>query len=125
MRVLVIIMGVFLVGCSSVNSYRPLVDLKGVDRAQYQVDLEECRDYGEQVSSLGQGLIGAAVGTLGGVVANWGLGKTLGSPLGLGVGAGTGAIIGTTKGYASQITVIDTCLVGRKYKLLKPGFDYF
>lgn len=37
------------------------------------------------------------------------------------IGATAGLAYGGAKGVWSQYDVVDTCLVGRDYKLLKPG----
>ena len=92
-----------------------------MDRVKYQTDLAECRDYGQRVSPLADGLIGASLGVVAGILGNSIGGSSPTRAVGMGIGAG----IGVTKGFKSQLTVVDTCLTGRGYKLLKPGFDYF
>jgi outer membrane lipoprotein SlyB len=108
-------------GCA--GSYRPIVDMKGVDAAAYERDLEECRAYADAVDP------GAQAAT-GGLLAG-GFGAALGAALGAiggdpGFGAATGAAAGGITGTASaaagcagqQRAVIDNCLRGRGYSVL-------
>jgi hypothetical protein len=39
-----------LAGCS--DSYRPIVDMKGVAATKYERDLSECRGYGDLVDNV-------------------------------------------------------------------------
>lgn len=107
------------------QSYDPVVDTGGVDNAQYQQDLYECRQYAEQVSPVqeaGEGaLIGAAGGAaLGAVVGalTGGVSAGEGAAWGAGVGGTAGVIHGASGGVADQKQIIDNCLRGRGYNVL-------
>ena len=102
------------VGCAG---YRPIVDMKGVDQAQYERDLSECQQYAEQVNVAGEtatsGAIGAGVGGAIGAVTS---GR-------VGTGAAVGAIVGVASGgshaASGQKQVINRCLIGRGYRVLR------
>src|SRR5690242_20116685 len=58
----IVLLAALLAGCA--QSYQPIVDMKGVDEAQYQLDLSECRAYAEEVSPTSQAALGGAGGAL-------------------------------------------------------------
>jgi hypothetical protein len=96
-----------------------IVDLQGVDRNQYEVDLVDCRAYanevpvGKHVATGAAG--GAAAGAVGGAVS--GANKT-----GIGQAAGVGAVYGGTIAGVSAVgehrQVLRECLRGRGYRVL-------
>lgn len=96
-----------------------IVDLRGVDRKQYEIDLADCRAYadeapvGRHVATGAAG--GAAVGAVGGAVS--GANKT-----GIGQAAGVGAVYGGTIAGVSAVGehrhVLRECLRGRGYRVL-------
>ena len=96
-----------------------IVDLQGVDRNQYEIDLADCRGYAEEVpvgKHVATGAAGAAaVGAVGGVVS--GANKT-----GIGQAAGVGAVYGGTVSGVSAVgehrQVLRECLRGRGYRVL-------
>ena len=81
---------------TSCAAYRPIVDLKGVDRDKYAQDLKECRQYAEEVNfatetataALMGAALGAAVGALSGGNA-------------AAAGAALGAVTGVSAGDTS------------------------
>jgi len=97
----------------------PVVDMKGVDTAQYNRDLYECQQYANQVSP-GENAAGAAVaGALFGAALSAALGghsraNTLNAGGGA-VAAGTGAAVNSLK---KQQDIIGRCLAGRGYRVL-------
>jgi outer membrane lipoprotein SlyB len=102
-----------LAGCA--GNPGPIIDTKGVDMARYQVDLNECSGYSEQVET-GKGVAkgaagGAAVGAVAGAIGG-----------SAGKGAGYGALGGATssalKGDREKQAVVKNCLRGRGYKVL-------
>lgn len=115
-KYLILLLVSFLaVGCAS---YRPIVDMKGVDQAQYEKDLSECQQYAEQVDVGGDTATTGAVGVgVGGAI-----GAVSGGRRGFGVGAAIGGITGVTSGAShagsSQKQVINRCLIGRGYRVL-------
>jgi outer membrane lipoprotein SlyB len=111
-----------LAGCA--QTYEPIVDMKGVDQARYQQDLAECRTYAEKVSPAGEaatsGIIGGAIGAaLGAIVGAFGGGAGRGAALGAGVGGVAGGATGGLHGVEGQKQVINNCLRGRGYAVLR------
>ena len=68
-KLIIVWLSLLLIGCAS---NRVIVDTKGVDMTQYQIDLAECRAYGESLpvsdnvaeSALVGFLVGAALGAI-------------------------------------------------------------
>ena len=56
-----------IAGCSSTPG-APIVDMKGVNRYQYEQDLEECSTYADEVNVAGKAVGGAAVGAAVGAI---------------------------------------------------------
>jgi hypothetical protein len=107
------------VGCAGAD-VRPIVDMKGVNQASYDKDLQECQDYAKEQSGMGSTAAkgagaGAVVGGLLGLV-------TGGNASGIAQVAGAGAVIGGAGGAFSgnqaQEAVVKRCLSGRGYKVL-------
>ena len=102
-----------LAGCAAHPD--PIVDMQGVNVAQYERDLAECKGYGDQVKvekGVAKGaatgaVIGGAVGAIDGEADR---------------GAGYGAAIGGTRsGIQNQRekeAVVKRCMRGRGYKVL-------
>ncbi|HZS82367.1 MAG TPA: hypothetical protein VFA50_05825 [Stellaceae bacterium] len=112
----------FLTGCA--QSYQPIVDMKGVDPAQYQQDLAECRQYAEEVSPAGEaaasGAGGALLGgALGAIAGAFGGGAGSGAAVGASIGAAGGSASGGLHGAAAQKQVIANCLRHRGYAVLR------
>jgi hypothetical protein len=107
------------VGCAGAD-VRPIVDMKGVNQASYDKDLQECQDYAKEQSGMGST---AAKGAGAGVVVGGLLGLvTGGNASGIAQAAGAGAVIGGAGGAFSgnqaQEGVVKRCLSGRGYKVL-------
>lgn len=124
MRHIVLILGLggALAGCA--RSYEPIVDTKGIDQAQYEADLADCRQYAEKVNVGGEAGMGAVVGTvlgaaLGAVAGSFGANVGSGAALGAGVGAIGGGASGAAGGVHDQKQVINNCLRGRGYSILR------
>lgn len=105
-----------LAGCASSN--RVIVDPQGVNQAQYQKDLAQCRQVADQVQTgrdTGEGAVGGAV--IGGL-----LGAIFGNSHSAAVGAGAGAVVGGAgkAGDAQQEKekVLKNCMRGRGYRVL-------
>ncbi len=108
-----------VVGCAGAD-VRPIVDMKGVNEASYEKDLQECQDYAKEQSGMGSTAAkgagaGAVVGGLLGLV-------TGGNGSGIAQAAGAGAVIGAAggafTGNQAQEAVVKRCLGGRGYKVL-------
>jgi outer membrane lipoprotein SlyB len=95
-----------------------IVDMKGVDPAKYQVDLNECGTYADQVDATGK-VAGNAVGAaaVGGAV-----GAIFGGGHGAAQGAGAGAVVGGAHGVQDTLhertQVVRNCLRNRGYSVL-------
>jgi outer membrane lipoprotein SlyB len=95
-----------------------IVDMKGVDPAKYQTDLNECGAYADQVNATSK-VAGNAVGTaaVGGAV-----GAIFGGAHGAAQGAGAGAVVGGAHGVEDTLhernQVVKTCLRNRGYSVL-------
>jgi len=106
-------------GCAGAN-VRPLVDMKGVNDAAYEKDLQECQAYAKEQSGIGETAAkgagaGAVVGGLLGLVTG---GNTTGIVQAAGAGAVIGAAGGAFTGNQGQEAVVKRCLSGRGYKVL-------
>ena len=95
-----------------------IVDMKGVDRDQYQKDYDECAAYTSQVDANGKVVGGAA----GGAVVGGAVGAIFGGGDGAARGAGAGAVVGGAKGVGAAAnerhTVVANCLRNRGYAVL-------
>lgn len=108
-----------LAGCAAQQPGRdPIVDLKGVDPAQYEADLAECKQYASQVG-IGQdaatgAVAGAVLGGVTGAVAR----DSDTAKRAAGVGAVVGGAHGTLSGLEERDRVVRTCLRNRGYSVL-------
>ena len=108
-----LLLAALLTGCASHPD--PIVDMQGVNAAQFERDREECEGYSEQVriergvarGAAAGAVIGAATGAIGGEVAD---------------GAGYGVIFGASRsgldGDRERQGVFKRCLRGRGYRVL-------
>ena len=109
-----------LAACSSfTDPSGAIVDLKGVDREQYEVDLAVCERYANEVP-IGKHV---ATGVVVGVAVGGAIGAVSGAnKQGIGKTAGTGAVIGGTRtgisAAAEKRYVLRECLRGRGYRVL-------
>jgi hypothetical protein len=122
LAVMVPLFGLALAACA--RSYEPIVDTQGVDPAQYEADLADCRAYAEQVdpaAEAGTGaLIGGAIGAALGAIAGAFSGDAgSGAAVGAAVGGAGGGISGGAEGVAGQRQVIRNCMSGRGYTVLR------
>jgi hypothetical protein len=115
-------------GCAPASTYRPQVDLTGVSRARFELDLSDCKKVAERdryAPVLVGVLVGASLGTAG-AAAMAGVASTGNVGLAESYGAIIGAVGGTAFG-ASQVRApdgedenrfVDACLRNNGYKLL-------
>lgn len=106
------------VALASCAQYRPIVDMRGVDRARYESDLQECQQYAAQIDPAAHAAGGAIlVGVLGAL-----LGAAAGSRYDAGamarVGAVSGAAGGAAHGAQTQIDIVRRCMSNRGYSVL-------
>ena len=104
---------VILAGCAAHPD--PIVDMKGVNVAQYEQDLAECKGYGEKVE-VEKGIAkGAATGAVvGGVVGAIG-GE---ADRGAGYGAAAGGTRSGIQNQREKEQVVKRCMRGRGYRVL-------
>ena len=97
---------------------QPIVDLKGVDPAQYRRDLADCQTYADQVPVARKGATRAAVGA----VVGGAVGAVVGNSRTVERAAGAGAVIGGAKGTGRGLNererVVRNCLRNRGYAVL-------
>ena len=99
-----------------------IIDTKGVNMAQYEVDKSECEVYADEVRTGEKAARGAASGAvLGGVIGAIGGDSSEAAARGAGVGAVTGGARGANDGQRSEVQVVKQCLRGRGYKVLNVG----
>jgi outer membrane lipoprotein SlyB len=111
-----------LSGCaaSSGANYRPLIDSKGVDFNRYESDLRECQAYATQTAGAAQSaVVGAVAGAVFGAVLAGAAGSRYDKKASARVGAVTGAAGGAVEGERDQRSIINRCLAGRGYQVLK------
>lgn len=108
---------VSMAGCRATDN-TPIVDMQGVNIAQYNADLAECQNYADQVESERQ----VARGTVGGAVVGGAVGAVVGNGNVAQRTAGAGAVLGATRGARNAVyerdRVIRNCLIGRGYRVL-------
>jgi len=108
-----------VVGCAGRGALGgPIVDMKGVDPAQYRVDLLECQQYADDVAVGSRAAGGAAAGAVvGGLV-----GATVGNSDTAKRSAGAGAVVGGARGTGDALrerqVVVRNCLRHRGYAVL-------
>ncbi|HLI13628.1 MAG TPA: hypothetical protein VKY65_18705 [Alphaproteobacteria bacterium] len=116
--------------CAGVPEYRPAVDMTGHTQAQYDFDLEVCREDAAQIDILRGAAIGAIAGTAIGAGAGTFLGDTgVGAVTGLAGGALAGGAAGSLYGKAEtarsgsdpDAPFIRSCMAQRGYVLLDPA----
>ncbi len=93
----------------------PIIDMKGVDRAELEIDWAECEAYSDEVIVAR----GAAKGAAGGAVAGAAAGAISGNAdKGAGYGAVWGATRSTIGGAREKEMVFKRCMRGRGYRVL-------
>ncbi|MGB4248751.1 MAG: hypothetical protein WBJ75_13635 [Pseudohongiellaceae bacterium] len=114
---LVVIPLIILTACAGAQR-RPIVDMQGVNVAQYNQDLAECQSYADEVEA-GRQVAGGAVA---GAVVGAAIGAAVGSSDTAQRAAGAGAVGGGARGAASAVRernqVLSNCLRGRGYRVL-------
>lgn len=96
----------------------PIIDTQGVNMAQYEVDLEDCYAYADQVQVGRQAVVGATAGAAVGGVFGAIIGDSDTAQRGAGVGAVGGGARGVGRGLVERERVIRRCLIGRGYRVL-------
>lgn len=113
-----VLLALLTLGCRATDD-PPIVDMRGVNVGQYNVDLTECQAYADQVQA-GRDV---ARGTVGGAVVGGAVGAAVGNSDTAQRAAGAGAVLGASRGARSAMTererVLRNCLRGRGYRVLK------
>lgn len=112
---------VVLSGCAVHQTYHPVIDRQAnYDAVKYQKDLRQCRQYAAKVNPQSEAIAGAIAGALV-TAATVALTMDTGDYLGrsAGVGAFAGALGGAGKAANTQRSVIQRCLSGRGYSVLR------
>jgi len=119
LRILICILLVLsLTACAGRGHRGPIVDMKGVDRAQYETDLAECRELAEQVAVGERAVTGAAAGAVIGGVVGAAAGDSGTAKRSAGVGATLGGARGTGDALRERQVVVRNCLRNRGYAVL-------
>jgi hypothetical protein len=116
-----------LAACAPTSSYRPQVDLAGVDAARYETDLYDCKRAAER-GRFGPVFAGAVVGASLGAALGFVVGALAGVgnlPLAADYGAASGTEPGTLVGAAQSARqpadepqFVDQCLRNNGYRVL-------
>ncbi len=96
----------------------PIIDLKGVNTAQYRKDLAECEALADQVSVGKQAAGSAVAGAVVGAAVGAAVGNSDTAQRAAGAGATVGAAKGTGQGLNERQQVVRNCLRGRGYNVL-------
>ena len=100
------------------GSGKPIVDTKGVNMSQYELDLEECSTFAEDIStgkSIAKGAVtGAAVGAVIEVIT----GDVRSRRDAIEVGAVSGGAQSGIRAVREKEQIVRRCLRGRGYKVL-------
>ncbi len=121
MKRLALLPCVLLVGACSAfkDPSGAIVDMQAVDPKQYEIDLQDCQGYADEVPIVKHAATGAATGATIGAVAGAvsGANKT-----GIAKSAGVGGVYGGTVTGVSAVGearhVLRECLRGRGYRVL-------
>jgi outer membrane lipoprotein SlyB len=109
---------VLLTGCAGRAARGPIVDMKGVDPAQYRIDLMECQQYADEVAVGGRAAGGAAVGAAVGGLIGAAVGDSGTAKRSAGAGAVVGGARGTGDALQERQAVVRNCLRNRGYAVL-------
>lgn len=105
----------FLITCAS-NQF--LVDTKGIDMQQYEIDLEECKAYADQLKTGKTVAKSAGFGALVGAAIGVALGDSDTAARMATGGAIQGGAAGGLEGNRSKDGIVKSCLRQRGYKVL-------
>ena len=108
-------------GCAT---YRPIVDMRGYNRWDYEIDYNACQKIADQVptgSSIAAGAgVGAGIGALAGLIVGVAFNVNPAELAGFGAAMGglQGASIGGAEAVKSKREIIKNCMIGRGYNVL-------
>jgi len=116
-----IIMSFLTISCVSNNSSsilsmnKPIIDTKGVDMTLYETDLEECKAYSNDISTVKSIAKGSAAGAAVGVVIEAISNKRKDA---IEIGAVSGGTQSGLRATREKEQILKRCLKGRGYKVL-------
>jgi len=113
-----IVIALIPLALAACRSSEPIVDMQGVNRAQYNRDLAECRQYADQVEAGREVVRGAAGGAVVGAAVGAAVGDSDTAQRGAGAGAAVGAARGARQAERESERVLRNCLRGRGYRVL-------
>ena len=109
-------------GCTTTGDGLPttkvITDTKGIDMAQYNQDMYECRQFASQISVGEETLTGLLAGAIVGAAVGAAIDDSDTAKRGASLGAISGASEGAGGALSEQDQVIKKCLVGRGYQVL-------
>ena len=115
---------ILLSGCVANNSSsifessKPIIDTQGVNMAQYEIDLEECSIFSEDISTGKSIAKGAATGAAVGAVIEAITDDARSRRDAIEVGAVTGGAKSGIRAVREKEQILKRCLRGRGYKVL-------
>ena len=100
------------------GSGKPIVDTKGVNMSQYELDLEECSTFAEDISTGKSIAKGAVTGAAVGAVIEAITGDVRSRRDAIEVGAVSGGVQSGIRAVREKEQIVRRCLRGRGYKVL-------
>lgn len=113
----VLVAASMLTACASAP-YRPVIDPKGQDMANFHIDLTECRELSEVRDAGASAADGAVAGAIFGALLGAAIGGSDGAKLGAKAFAVQGAAAGAGDAVLTQQQIVKNCMSGRGYKVL-------
>ena len=123
-NVLTALLLITLSGCvansssSIFESSKPVIDTKGVNMSQYEIDLEECSTFSEDISTGKSIVKGAATGAAVGAVIEAITDDVRSRRDAIEVGAVSGGAQAGVRAVREKQQILKRCLRGRGYKVL-------
>ena len=123
-NVLTALLLITLSGCvansssSIFESSKPVIDTKGVNMSQYEIDLEECSTFSEDISTGKSIVKGAATGAAVGAVIEAITDDVRSRRDAIEVGAISGGAQSGVRAVREKQQILKRCLRGRGYKVL-------
>ena len=100
------------------ESSKPVIDTKGVNMSQYEIDLEECSTFSEDISTGKSIVKGAATGAAVGAVIEAITDDVRSRRDAIEVGAVSGGAQSGVRAVREKQQILKRCLRGRGYKVL-------
>ncbi len=109
-----LLLSLAITGCA--RHSKIIIDPQGVDMAQYQADLAQCKQLSEQVDP--KAAKGAVGGAIVGAIAGEIIGGRRSTEIGAGLGALKGGVVGGAATKRERTRVVKNCLRNRGYQIL-------